>query len=144
MLKANTITSLCLAGLTALCAPALPAWAGTSNAHAYPAIGAPGWPGVYEGRLSCADCAGIQTRVVLKPNHRYVVKQTYLGKKARPRIAKGKFDFSGPDRQLIVLDTQDGGSLAFRVHDDALELVDNSTHQSLGDPARYVFPRKPG
>ena len=100
------------------------------------------WVGTYVGELRCADCEGIRVEVQLQANHHYVVRETYRGKRSAPRVSRGQFRFDDQTPNLIVLRTQDGGSLAFRVRDHALELRAHGTHASLGNDPRYLFPQQ--
>ena len=106
------------------------------------AASAQAWQGTYVGELRCADCEGIRVEVKLLPQHRYVVREVYRGKRSAPRVSRGEFRFDDQTPDLVVLRTQGGGSLAFRVRDNALELREHGTHASLGDDARYVFPKQ--
>ena len=100
------------------------------------------WEGTYTGELRCADCLGIRIEVELHPDRSYVVRELYRGKRKAPTVSRGQFRFDDQTPDLIVLRTHDGGSLAFRVRDNALELREHGTHASLGDDARYVFPKQ--
>ncbi|MFD1712630.1 copper resistance protein NlpE [Ottowia sp. GY511] len=100
------------------------------------------WEGTYAGELRCADCLGIHIEVELRPDRSYVVRELYRGKRKAPIVSRGKFRFDDQAPDVIVLRTQGGGSLAFRLRDNALELREHGTHASLGDDPRYLFTRQ--
>ena len=47
---------------------------------------------VYEGRLPCADCEGIDAVLTLNPDETYTMSNTYLGRDVKPYIEKGKWN----------------------------------------------------
>ena len=53
--------------------------------------------GVWTGDLACASCSGLRTELTLVrkasgwAEGRYLLKQTYLGTKARPRVTTGEW-----------------------------------------------------
>lgn len=61
------------------------------------------WAGAYEGTLPCADCPGIQTRLVLTPHGGYELQTRYLDRQPQPNIVRGTFSWQ-PDGSTIRLD----------------------------------------
>ncbi|WP_037588569.1 copper resistance protein NlpE [Stenoxybacter acetivorans] len=54
------------------------------------------WWGTYTGTVPCADCAGIETNLVLNENGSFVLTQTYLKgmKPGKPFVTKGNFSWN--------------------------------------------------
>ena len=68
------------------------------------------WNGTYKGVLPCADCAGIETEIVLNSDQTYVLTRKYLGKGSK--ISDSKVPFSWVSGSVIRLDgVIDGPSL---------------------------------
>lgn len=50
--------------------------------------------GMYEGILPCADCEGIETKLILKQDNKYILQTFYLGKKeALPLVVSGSYNW---------------------------------------------------
>ena len=61
------------------------------------------WQGVYQGTMPCADCAGIETTLLLEGNNTYSLKTKYLGKSEEVFEKTGdfKWDANGNNIQLV-------------------------------------------
>lgn len=103
------VMSCALAACTAPASSSIPA-------SARPAGHAPlEWTGTYRGTLPCADCAGIETTVVLAANGRYRSQMRYLGKPVAPFNEQGAFTWNA-DGDVVLL-------------------------QGAGEPTRYLVER---
>ncbi len=70
---------------------------------------------VYEGRLPCADCEGIDTILTLYNDETYTMSSTYLGREVEPYIENGKWttlrgDATNPDATVYQLYSEADGS----------------------------------
>jgi len=82
--------ALALGGCTR---PAGPSGAGGAD-PAHDARHALDWAGAYRGVLPCADCAGIETVVVLAMDGTYRTQSRYLGKDGRISSDQGRFTWN--------------------------------------------------
>ncbi|MBV7486794.1 copper resistance protein NlpE [Bordetella sp. BOR01] len=111
-MKAAAPICLLTAALLAGCAATEPAAQSpaTSPAPAGPALvdghnarNSLDWAGVYEGTLPCADCPGIQTRLMLAEHGAYELQTQYLDRQPHPNVVRGTFQWQ-PDGTTIRLD----------------------------------------
>jgi heat shock protein HslJ len=65
------------------------------------------WFGAYEGLMTCADCAGIHTRLTLGEDGKFELVERRLARGAEPTIARGPFGWES-DGSIIVLETEAG------------------------------------
>jgi uncharacterized lipoprotein NlpE involved in copper resistance len=89
------------------------------------------WPGVYEGLLVCADCAGIHTQLTLDGDGSFTLVTRRLVRDAVPSFEHGQFDWE-PDGNTIVLDIE-GGERRFAVGEGRLLLLEAGQTQPAGD-----------
>ncbi|HTC21755.1 MAG TPA: copper resistance protein NlpE [bacterium] len=75
--------------------------------------------GVFEGRLPCADCPGIDTRLTLTQEGKYVdighftLKQTYLDRSVQPLESRGEWTVikgTAQDDNAVVYELRPGPS----------------------------------
>ena len=76
------------------------------------------WAGAYEGVLPCADCPGIQTRLVLQRDGRFELRTQYLERQVAPQTASGSFSWNSAGSS-ITLDAAGWGQ-QFRVGEGRL------------------------
>ncbi|MEO5787553.1 MAG: copper resistance protein NlpE N-terminal domain-containing protein [Gelidibacter sp.] len=62
------------------------------------------WAGTYEGELPCADCDGIKTVITINQDNTFTIKETYLGKEAKPYETMGTFKWDDKGQKLIFSD----------------------------------------
>lgn len=60
------------------------------------------WNGAYSGKLPCASCPGIETKLTLNDDHTYTLEENYLEEKDGKFSEKGEFAFSS-DGSFITL-----------------------------------------
>ena len=102
------LTALILASCTATDPSAgtsnpAPAAAGAALPDGHHARNSLDWAGTYEGTLPCADCPGIQTRLVLMEHGAYELHTQYLDRQPHPNVVRGTFHWQ-PDGSTIRLD----------------------------------------
>ena len=51
------------------------------------------WPGTYYGVTPCADCEGIETRLILMKDKKYSLERKYLGKSEKSSNSQGDFSW---------------------------------------------------
>lgn len=76
------------------------------------------WAGTYEGVLPCADCPGIQMRLVLQGDGRFDLSAQYLDRDAAPRSSSGRFSWNA-EGSAVTLDAAGAGQ-QFRVGEGRL------------------------
>jgi heat shock protein HslJ len=64
------------------------------------------WAGVYRGVIPCADCQGIETVVVLKPNGVYTTLTKYLGKSDEIFSKDGHFTWNANGNTITLAGVQ--------------------------------------
>ncbi|WP_242106911.1 copper resistance protein NlpE [Luteimonas aquatica] len=71
-----------------------------------------GFAGVFAGTLPCADCPGIDTRLELKADGTYALRETYLERKAEPLKSDGTWTLEAANKHIRLdpnsKDEQDG------------------------------------
>ena len=78
----------------------------------------------FEGTLPCADCSGIETKLILnKADNTYTVESKYVGKENGEFADKGTFETSA-DGKYITLKGQDPAMTSvYHISDDIAYLV---------------------
>jgi uncharacterized lipoprotein NlpE involved in copper resistance len=100
------------------------------------------WTGSYEGVLPCADCPGIQTRLVLHADGRFELERQYLERQVAPQTASGRFNWNAAGN-TITLDAAGWGQ-QFRVGEGRLLQLDrDGTGPPWNTPYR-VLTLQPG
>ena len=93
--------------------------------------------GEYTGKVPCADCEGIETRIVLSEDGKYTINQVYLGKDFK-FDASGKYEFD-KKKSIIKLDNMNGFYL---VNKDSLEMVNDEGEKATGEIANMYILKK--
>lgn len=63
------------------------------------------WEGTYSGVLPCADCDGIDTRIILRKNQTYQLVLRYLGipeKESQDFISEGEFNWEDNGNNILL------------------------------------------
>lgn len=95
------------------------------------------WAGSYEGVLPCADCPGIQTRLVLMADGRFELSTQALGRQSAPQTASGRFTWNSAGSD-ITLDAAGAGQ-QFRVGEGRLLQLDrDGTAPPWNTPGRVL------
>ena len=97
------------------------------------------WPGMYEGLLACAECAGIQTRLTLNKDGSFVMVTRRLVRDAVPSSEHGQFEWE-PDGSILVLDTE-GGEQRFAVGEGRLQLLETGQTQPAWDRSDTILAK---
>ena len=110
-------------------------------------------PAGYAGTLPCADCAGIETWLVLNPDGSYRLRERYLEGSAAPSVSVGRWSLSRDSVPVVALHGSDSvpkrfamtGAVTLRAlardgsaidSEMPLELVRVSMPADLGAPVR--------
>lgn len=80
--------------LSAGCATSPRDGAGASPDPAHNARNSLDWAGAYRGVLPCADCEGIETTVLLRPDGGYLARSRYLGESGVVSTSEGRFTWN--------------------------------------------------
>lgn len=94
--------------------------------------------GNYEGKIPCADCPGIETKLTLNDDKTFVLESNYLEKKDGKITDKGSFEVS-PDGEFITL-KEEMTPRVFHLTEDAVYLVEKVGDKSL--KAEYKLSKK--
>ncbi|WP_088328361.1 copper resistance protein NlpE N-terminal domain-containing protein [Lacimicrobium sp. SS2-24] len=92
------------------------------------------WGGVYEGVLPCADCEGIQTRLMLSANGNYQLSETYLGEDRRDFQSKGEFEWLDDGLRIRLLGRPSAPGL-YQVGENQLFHLDQDGQRIRGELA---------
>jgi uncharacterized lipoprotein NlpE involved in copper resistance len=128
---------LLLAGCLALsgCMPRNEPAAGPVDMHT--SRNAVDWAGSYVGVLPCADCPGVQTRLVLMADGRFELSTQALGRQSMPQTASGRFTWNSAGSD-ITLDAAGAGQ-QFRVGEGRLLQLDrDGTAPPWNTPGRML------
>lgn len=131
------LVAFALASAIAFAAPGAAAAGSPDAAHG--SRNALDWPGTYEGVLPCADCPGITTRVSLRADGSYEVKSTYIDRKGKPRIERGRIAWQ-PGGNAVKLDGAARGQM-FAVGEGRLAWLEPGAAPAWPQPARFVLTR---
>jgi len=99
------------------------------------------WPGVYKGALPCADCEGIEIRIVLGKDNTFSRTQTYLGKEEGTFSDKGTFTWNG-EGSIISLTAEEGSLQMYQVGENVLFHLDKEGNRITGDLADMYVLKK--
>jgi uncharacterized lipoprotein NlpE involved in copper resistance len=132
-----------IAGLSALvlvaCAP--PAGMQASTTPAPPDMhnsrNALDWAGTYEGVLPCADCPGIQTRVMLMADGQFELSTRYIDRQTTPTTTRGRFAWNAAGSDITL--GADSAAPRFRVGEGRLLQLDrDGTAPRWNAPGRVL------
>lgn len=120
-----------------------------TQSAAAPAAGSPAMSehnskaaGVYLGTTPCADCQGIQTSLLLRPDGTYQLATKYLGKPGELQVTHGKATWNSAGTQITLSGVTDGAN-QYLVAEDRLTQLDLSGQRITGDLAdKYVLIRQ--
>ncbi|MDD2739070.1 MAG: copper resistance protein NlpE, partial [Methylomonas lenta] len=100
------------------------------------------WPGIYNGFLPCADCAGIKTSLALNKNNSYVLITQYVGKSPRDFVEKGKYVWSEEANTITLTPRKSGTIHQYFVGEDMLIQLDKDGNRITGKLAdNYILRR---
>ncbi|MGC1632333.1 MAG: copper resistance protein NlpE, partial [Gelidibacter sp.] len=87
------------------------------------------WAGTYEGEVPCADCDGIKTVITINQDSTFTIKETYLGKEAKPYETKGTFKWDDKGQKLIF---SDPNRQSYFVGENTLTQLDSDGNKITG------------
>ena len=80
--------------------------------------------GEFSGKLPCADCPGIETKLTLNEDGSFLLDETYLEKKDRQFNAKGSYEVSEDGAFVTLKEEGNDKPRVFLVEEDAVYLVE--------------------
>jgi len=97
--------------------------------------------GVYNGKLPCADCEGIDTEIELKADSTYVIKTKYLGK-GDGKTFEEKGSYTWLDGSTIELQGIKDASNKYFVGENTLTHLDMDGNKVTGELADDYILKK--
>lgn len=97
------------------------------------------WAGTYAGVLPCADCPGIETRLVLHGDGRFELSTRYLDRQVAAQTGGGRFTWNSAG-STITLDAAGRGQ-QFRVGEGRLLQLDRDGTSPSWDAPHRVLTR---
>ena len=80
--------------------------------------------GEFSGKLPCADCPGIETKLTLNEDGSFLLDETYLEKKDGQFNAKGSYEVSADSAFVTLKEEGNDKPRVFLVEEDAAYLVE--------------------
>ena len=80
--------------------------------------------GEFSGKLPCADCPGIETKLTLNEDGSFLLDETYLEKKDGQFNAKGSYEVSDDGAFVTLKEEGNDKPRVFLVEEDAAYLVE--------------------
>ena len=65
------------------------------------------WAGTYKGILPCADCEGIETKIILNENATYQKTEKYLGENENIFQEEGNFEWNAEGSAITLVYQED-------------------------------------
>lgn len=97
-------------------------------------------PGMFVGKLLCADCPGIETSVTINPDSTIVMTSLYLDSNGASFIQYGKWSI----KDSLIVGTFDSEKLYYLPQSDTvIALVDKNGKESVSMPGKYQLKRVP-
>ncbi len=90
------------------------------------------YAGVYNGKIPCADCEGIEVELVIYENETYHKSSVYLGKSADTISEKGEFSWNATGTS-IYLTSGNGSKQGYVVRENALVMLDQEGNIIRGE-----------
>jgi heat shock protein HslJ len=92
------------------------------------------WYGVYQGVIPCADCEGIETKIILLKSNKFTRKVKYLGKEDNHFSDQGTVTWNDAG-SIITLESEQGESQMYQVGENVLFHLDQEGNRITGDLA---------
>ena len=80
--------------------------------------------GEFSGKLPCADCPGIETKLTLNEDGSFLLDETYLETKDGQFTAKGSYEVSADGAFVTLKEEGNDKPRVFLVEEDAVYLVE--------------------
>ncbi|NOT84356.1 MAG: copper resistance protein NlpE [Methylococcaceae bacterium] len=101
------------------------------------------WPGIYQGFMPCADCAGVKTTLAFNKNNSYVLMTQFIGKSDREFVEKGKFTWDNNSKTITLTPRKSATTQQYIVEENSLIQLDPNGKRFTGKYAEhYVLRRK--
>jgi copper homeostasis protein (lipoprotein) len=91
------------------------------------------WPGVYQGTLPCADCEGIETRIVLNRDGTFQRSLKYLSREDKDFSDEGEFVWDETGSRITL--KAENGDQQYQVGENLLFHLDQEGNRITGDLA---------
>ncbi len=99
------------------------------------------YKGSYRGVLPCADCEGIETKITLSDESKYVLVTQYLGKDEKEFKSEGTYTWN-KEGNTIVLGNEKNGTAKYFVTENTLTALDAKGNKITGTLAeKYVLQK---
>lgn len=101
------------------------------------------WVGAYHGVVPCADCEGIDTKIILTDNFTYHFEQIYLGRSDQVFISEGTFFWSEDGSRIQLnnlINNQTSGT--YQVGENLLFQLDIDGYKIEGDLTEHYVLTK--
>ncbi|UNY98170.1 copper resistance protein NlpE [Zhouia spongiae] len=100
------------------------------------------WEGAYTGILPCADCEGIQIKLIISSDNSYSLEQEYLGKEADTFKDHGTFSWDDNGTIITLNNIKDRASKYF-VGENKLIQLDLQGNKITGELSdRYILTKE--
>ncbi len=97
--------------------------------------------GQYQGYLPCADCPGIEYKLVLQGDGTYTESSFYTDRSTQPVVKAGSYTIDG---DTVVLDKDNSGMNTFAAHPQGLQMLDKHQMPITGALSQqYILTRQP-
>ncbi len=98
------------------------------------------WTGTYAGTIPCANCEGINVKLILNSDQSYELTYQYLGKSEMPYTVSGNFTWND-DSAMVILDNEIFPS-RYKVGENRLIQLDMEGNEITGDLAdMYILTK---
>lgn len=98
------------------------------------------WEGEYSGTIPCADCAGIETTLILFPDNTYELSSIYLDKNKEYFIEQGSFEWNKNGNTISINHPEQH---KFKVGEGRIWFLDKDGKEIQGELAeKYILTKK--
>ena len=98
------------------------------------------WAGTYKGILPCADCEGIETKIILNENATYQKTEKYLGENENIFQEEGNFEWNAEGSAITLVYQED--KRQYLVGENILIHLDNDGNTISGELAKMYELKK--
>lgn len=99
------------------------------------------WNGIYQGAVPCADCEGIQTKIILFKDGTFERTMIYLGRSEERFVDKGNFEWNADNSSITLLSEKYPGQ-QYMVGENVLFHLDQEGNRITGDLADHYKLKK--
>lgn len=98
------------------------------------------WHGVYQGTLPCTDCDGVETTLILRPDHTYTLHRRMLGEHTTMEDVSGSFAWAAGGG-VVMLNETGGAPNFYKIGEEFIWQLD-SEGQELKSPTPESYALK--